>query len=64
MYICLTCKQKFQTEENIRKHFLRCWKEQYPYYKSNPAPHSENIETKQIDNGVLDFFNGLRNKNG
>ena len=63
MYICPTCNRGFKNEENIQKHFLSCWKEQHPGHKSKPAPRSEDIETKQIDNGVLDFFNEMRVKN-
>ena len=62
MYICPTCNRGFKNEENIQKHFLSCWKEQHPGHKSKPAPQSEDIETKQIDNGVLDFFNRLKGK--
>ena len=28
MYICPTCGREFQTENEITKHFLSCWKEQ------------------------------------
>lgn len=63
MYICPTCNRGFKNKENIQKHFLNCWKEQHPGHKSKPAPRSEDIETKQIDNGVLDFFNEMRVKN-
>mgnify|MGYP001024681954 CR=1 FL=1 len=63
MYICPTCNRGFKNKENIQKHFLSCWKEQHPGHKSKPAPRSEDIETKQIDNGVLDFFNEMRVKN-
>lgn len=56
MYICPTCGRSFGKKESIQKHFVACWKEQHPYQKSKPAPRSENIETKQVDVEVLDFF--------
>lgn len=62
MYICPTCNRGFKNEESVQKHFLSCWKEQHPGHKSKPAPRSEDIETKQIDSGVLDFFSGLKGK--
>lgn len=64
MYICPTCQKSFESEEIIQKHFLNCWKEQHPYHQSNPAPHSEDIVNKQIDDGVLDFFENLRKQHG
>lgn len=60
MYICPTCKKSFDTEEKIQKHFLICWKEQHPYHKSKPAPHSPDIVEKQIDDNVLNFFQNLK----
>ena len=60
MYICPTCQRKFESEEMIRKHFLRCWKEQHPYHKSKEAPHLEDVVTREVDNNVISFFEGIR----
>lgn len=56
MFICPTCQREFTKEEYIQKHFLNCWKEKNPNHKSQPAPHSDDIITREVDNGVLDFF--------
>lgn len=56
MYICPTCQREFSKEEAISKHFLKCWKEKHPYHKSNPAPRSEDVVTKEINDEILDFF--------
>ena len=60
MYICPTCNKKFKTEDKLTKHFLSCWKEQHPYYQSKPAPRSENIETREISNDIMNFFNSFK----
>lgn len=60
MYICPVCGFSFGKEEAIQKHFLACWKERNPNHKSAPAPRSEDINTTQIDDGVLDFFESLK----
>ena len=56
MYICPTCGKHFEVEDVLTKHFLKCWKEQHPYHKSKPAPRSEDINTREINDEVLDFF--------
>ena len=61
MYICPTCNKEFNTEQAIQKHFLACWKEQHPFHKSKSAPHSENVETRQVDNDVMNFFERINN---
>lgn len=60
MYICSTCKRGFESEDSIRKHFLNCWKEQHPYHQSTPAPHTEDIVTREADDNVLSFFENMR----
>ena len=60
MYICPTCKKGFRTEEAIKVHFLSCWKEQHPYHQSKSAPHSEDIETKEVNDDIMNFFKGLK----
>ena len=59
-YICPTCKKEFETEEEVSAHFLKCWKEQNPHYKSKPAPRSENITTTEVSKDILDFFASLK----
>ena len=39
---------------------LSCWKEQHPYYQSKPAPRSENIETREVSNDIINFFNSFK----
>ena len=56
MYICPTCSKSFETDDVLTKHFLKCWKEQHPYHKSKPAPRSEDINTREVNDEVLDFF--------
>ena len=60
MYICPTCHKGFQTEKMIRKHFLTCWKEQNPFHKSKSAPRGEDVETRKINDDVINFFNSFK----
>ena len=59
MFICPTCGKEFKTEEMIRRHFLQCWYEQHPYHKSKDAPRSNDIETREVNEDVLNFFNSF-----
>ena len=61
MFICPICSKEFNTEELIQKHFLSCWKEQHPYYKSKDAPRSDNIETREVSGDILNFFERINN---
>ena len=61
MYICPTCSKEFYTEQEIQKHFLTCWKEQHPFHKSKSAPHSEDIEVRQVNDDVMKFFERINN---
>lgn len=60
MYICPTCNKQFDTAEKVAKHSLKCWKEHNPNHISKPAPHSDNIINRQMDNNILNFFEGLQ----
>lgn len=60
MYICPECGKEYQTETQIQKHFLACWKDRNPHHISKEAPHSGTIETKEVNNEVLEFFSSLR----
>lgn len=59
MYICPTCKKEFETENKIKKHFLKCWKDEHPYHISKDAPRSENIENRLVNNDIMNFFNSF-----
>ena len=61
MFICPTCSKEFNTEELIQKHFLSCWKEQHPYHRSKDAPRSNNIETREVSDDILNFFERINN---
>ena len=60
MYICPTCNKGFEKEEIFTKHFLKCWKEEHPYHKSKPAPRSEDINTREDNEEILNFFNSFK----
>ena len=59
MYICPTCSKEFNTELAIQKHFLLCWKEQHPYHKSKSAPRGKDVETREINDDIMAFFEVL-----
>ncbi len=56
MYICPTCNKAFEDADMIAKHSLGCWRDHNPNHKSKPAPRSEDITTREVDNNVLNFF--------
>ena len=60
MYICPTCNKSFEQEEVLTKHFLRCWKEQHPYHHSKSAPRSEDVNTIEVNDEILDFFHSFK----
>lgn len=59
MYICPTCHKEFNTEEDITKHSLRCWREHNPNHKSKSAPRSEDIIERKMNNELFNFFEGF-----
>ena len=61
MYICPTCNKEFDTEIAITQHSLKCWREHNPNHKSKPAPRSENIVNREINDDVINFFKGISN---
>lgn len=60
MYVCPACKRGFQDEDMLKKHFLSCWKEQHPNHVSNEAPHSAAIETRNVTDDIMNFFNSFK----
>ena len=61
MFICPTCSKEFHTEEAIQKHFLACWKEQHPYHKGKSVPHGKDIETREVSDDIMNFFERINN---
>lgn len=59
-YICPTCNKEFDTDEEVSKHFLKCWKDNNPHHKSKPAPRSEDINTSEISDDIANFFASLK----
>ena len=60
MFVCPTCGKQFDAEEVLVKHYLRCWKEKNPYHQSKSAPRSEDINTREDNQAILDFFNSFK----
>lgn len=60
MYVCPTCNKEFATEETLVKHMSKCWKEKNSHLKSKPAPRSADINTREISNDIVNFFNSLK----
>ena len=60
MFVCPTCNKQFETEDALVKHYLKCWKEEHPYHQSKSAPRSEDINTRKINNDIMDFFNSFK----
>ena len=59
MYICPTCGKQFNEEEILVKHMSKCWREKNPHLRSKPAPRSEDINTREINDDILNFFNSF-----
>ena len=60
MYICPVCNKQFDAENILVKHYLQCWKEEHPYHQSKSAPHSADINTREDNQAILDFFNSFK----
>ena len=60
MFICPTCGKQFETEDLLVKHFLKCWKDKNPNHKSKSAPRSEDINTREDNQEILNFFNSFK----
>ena len=56
-FICPICLREFEKENDIVKHLAICWGEKNPYHKSKPAPRSEDVNTREDNLGIIDFFN-------
>ena len=59
MYICPVCNKEIEKEDDAVKHLLRCWKEKNSHIKSKPAPCSEDINTREVSDDVMNFFNSF-----
>lgn len=57
MYICPVCNKQFREENILVKHYLSCWKKENPHLRSKSAPRSEDINTREVNKEVKDFFN-------
>ena len=60
MFVCSICSKQFESKDEIKKHFLRCWKEQHPYHKSKSAPRSEDVNTREDSQEILNFFGSFK----
>ena len=55
-------RKEFEKEEVLVKHFLKCWKEKNPNYHSKSAPRSEDINTREINDDIMNFFASLQKR--
>ena len=60
MYICPVCSQQFKEEQILVKHYLSCWKKENPHLRSKPAPRSEDINTREVNEDIKNFFNSFK----
>ena len=60
MFVCPSCKNLFSTETLFVKHFTKCWKEHNPNHMSKPAPRSEDLNTREDSQDILNFFKSLK----
>ena len=60
MYICPVCNQQFKEEQVLVKHYLSCWKKENPHLRSKPAPRSKDINTREVNEDIENFFNSFK----
>lgn len=60
MFICPTCGEQFEMEDALVKHMPKCWREKNPTYKSKSAPRSEDVNTREDKQDIIDFFNSFK----
>ena len=60
MFICPTCGKQIEMEDALVKHMSKCWREKNPTHKSKPAPRSEDINTREDKQDIIDFFNSFK----
>ena len=60
MFVCSICGKQFETEDVLVKHMSKCWREKNPTYKSKPAPRSEDINTREDNQEILNFFQSFK----
>ena len=60
MFICPICGKQFKIEDALVKHMSKCWREKNPIHKSKPAPRSEDINTREDKQDIIDFFNSFK----
>ena len=61
MFICPDCKKEFKQEQEIQKHFLSCWKKHHSCPKTKSAPKGKDIETREINEDIMNFFKEINN---
>ena len=60
MFICSICGKQFEMEDALVKHMSKCWREKNPTHKSKPAPRSADINTREENQDILNFFNSFK----
>lgn len=63
MFICPFCRKEFSESEVMSKHYLICWKETHHNPPpSKEAPHSKDIETREINPETELFFSSFKRR--
>ena len=60
MYICPVCNQQFKEEQVLVKQYLSCWKKENPHLRSKSAPYSKDINTREVNEDIENFFNSFK----
>jgi hypothetical protein len=59
MYICPICNSQFNSEDELVKDMMKCWRDKNPSHQSKPAPRSEDVNTREINSDIVDFLNSF-----
>ena len=62
-YICPDCGKEYNAEQEITKHFMKCWKDNNPHHKSKAAPRSADRHTSTVSDDIAQFFNSFGKEN-
>ena len=62
MFICPVCHKEFDTEPEVVRHYLACWKENALPHKPKEAPRSADVNRCNGADKMQNFMEGLKQK--